>query len=165
MNPEVGVSVTDATVFGHNYFNCYSALKRMSLLMTDERAEILADALALKKAATDYMHPEVGVTSADGACFGRNCFSHYSAPKVEDVEGTATDVLRSWPMLLLLRSLLSTTCIPRLVSLSLMPLCLVAMTSIATLLLTWSSRTLQDVTGANLPSTESVKLSSTSQMA
>jgi hypothetical protein len=88
MNPEVGVSVTDATVFGHNYFNRYSALKRMSLLMTDERAEILADALALKKAAADYMHPEVGVTSADGACFGRNCFSRYSAPKVEDVEGT-----------------------------------------------------------------------------
>ena len=31
----------------------------------DERAEIMEEAAALKKAAVDYMHPEVGVTSCD----------------------------------------------------------------------------------------------------
>ena len=32
------------------------------------------------------MHPEVGVTSTEGACFGRNYFNRYSAPEVEDEE-------------------------------------------------------------------------------
>ena len=32
------------------------------------------------------MHPEVGVTSADGAAFGRNYFNRASAPEVEDDE-------------------------------------------------------------------------------
>jgi hypothetical protein len=140
MRPEVGVSVTDATVFGRNYFNRYAAPETEEDEFADERAEILADALALKKAAADYMHPEVGVTSIDGAYFGRNCYNRYSAPKVEDVE-EETDVLRSGPMLLLLRSLLSTTCIPRLVSLSLMPPWLVATTSLVILRRRAPSRT------------------------
>jgi hypothetical protein len=86
VRPEVGVSVTDGTVFGRNYFNRYAAPETEEDEFADEHAEILADALALKKAAADYMHPEVGVTSIDGAYFGRNCCNRYSAPKVEDVE-------------------------------------------------------------------------------
>jgi uncharacterized protein (UPF0261 family) len=86
LHPEVGVSVTDATVFGRNYFNRYSAPDMEDLEEANERAEILADALALKKSAANYMHPEVGVKSTDGACFGRNYFNRYSAPETEDVE-------------------------------------------------------------------------------
>merc|ERR1719389_1218671 len=44
---------------------------------------ILADAAALKQLATDYAHPEVGVTAADGAAFGRNWFDRHSASAVE----------------------------------------------------------------------------------
>jgi hypothetical protein len=51
-----------------------------------ERLRILDDAAALKKSAADYSHPEVGVTSTDGACFGRNYFNRYSAPETEDDE-------------------------------------------------------------------------------
>ena len=52
----------------------------------DERAEVLAEAAALKKLAVDYMHPEVGVSNVDGAAFGRNYFNRASAPEVEDVD-------------------------------------------------------------------------------
>ena len=46
----------------------------------------MAEAAALKKLAVDYMHPEVGVTNVDGACFGRNYFNRVSAPQAETVE-------------------------------------------------------------------------------
>ena len=46
----------------------------------------MAEAAALKKLAVDYMHPEVGVTSVDGAAFGRNYFNRASAPETETVE-------------------------------------------------------------------------------
>merc|ERR1711902_188562 len=80
MHPEVGVSVSDATVFGRNFFDRHSA-------PADEDAE----AAALKKSAVDYMHPEVGVASADGASFGRNFFcrnyfNRSSAPEAEEGE-------------------------------------------------------------------------------
>jgi uncharacterized protein (UPF0261 family) len=86
LHPEIGVSVEDATVFGRNYFNRASAPEMEEDEFADERAEILADALALKKAAIDYMHPEIGVKTTDGACFGRNYFNRYSAPDVESLE-------------------------------------------------------------------------------
>ena len=86
MHPEVGVAATDPTVFGRNYFNRPSAPETEEDEFTDERAEILAEASALKKLAAEYMHPEVGVTSADGACFGRNYFERPSAPETEDLD-------------------------------------------------------------------------------
>ena len=45
----------------------------------------------MKKLAVDYMHPEIGVTSDDGAAFGRNYFTRASAPEMEmeDVEESA----------------------------------------------------------------------------
>jgi adenosyl cobinamide kinase/adenosyl cobinamide phosphate guanylyltransferase len=86
LHPEVGVTVEDSTVFGRNYFSRYSAPETEEDEFADERAEILADALALKKAALDYLHPEVGVVASDGAAFGRNYFNRPSAPETESVE-------------------------------------------------------------------------------
>jgi hypothetical protein len=86
MHPEVGVTSADGACFGRNYFNRASAPETEEDEDADERAKILAEAAALKKSAADYMHPEVGVTSADGACFGRNYFNRYSAPETEEDE-------------------------------------------------------------------------------
>ena len=86
LHPEVGVTVEDSTVFGRNYFSRYSAPETEEDEFADERAEILADALALKKAAMDYLHPEVGVVTSDGAVFGRNYFERASAPETESAE-------------------------------------------------------------------------------
>jgi len=86
MHPEVGVIATDATVFGRNYFNRSSAQEVEDVEHAEECARVLADALALKNSAVDYMHPEVGVTSTDGACFGRNYFDRHSAPDMEEDE-------------------------------------------------------------------------------
>jgi hypothetical protein len=85
LHPEVGVSTEDATLFGRNYFNRYSAPDVDDNSKANERARILADALALKKSASNYMHPEVGVKTVDGVCFGRNYFNRASAPEAEDV--------------------------------------------------------------------------------
>ena len=86
LHPEVGVKAADATLFGRNYFNRYSAPETEDEEVAEEGACVLAEAAALKKLAMDYMHPEVGVTSTDSACFGRNYFMRYSAPEVEDEE-------------------------------------------------------------------------------
>merc|ERR1712032_941869 len=55
----------------------------------DECAAVLADALALKKLATDYYHPEVGVESVDSTSFGRNYFYHSSKEEDYDEERSA----------------------------------------------------------------------------
>jgi len=86
LHPEVGVKTTDATLFGRNYFNRYSAPETEDVEEAEERARILAEAAALKKSAVDYLHPEVGVTATAGECFGRNYFSRPSAPETEDDE-------------------------------------------------------------------------------
>jgi len=86
MHPEVGVTNVDGAAFGRNYFNRASAPEVEDDEFADERAEVLAEAAALKKLAVDHMHPEVGVTNVDGAAFGRNYFNRASAPEVEDVE-------------------------------------------------------------------------------
>ena len=84
IHPEVPVRTTDGACFGRNYFNRASAPETEDDELADERAEILAEAAALKKLAVDYMHPEVGVTSVDGTYFGRNYFNRASAPETED---------------------------------------------------------------------------------
>merc|ERR1719203_2195116 len=86
MHPEVGVTATDATSFGRNYFNRASAPEVEDKEEAAERALVLAEAAALKKSVVDYMHPEVGVTSAAGECFGRNYFNRASAAETEDDE-------------------------------------------------------------------------------
>ena len=63
MHPEVGVTTTDGTACGRNYFDRASAPDVEEI--EDERASILAEAAAHKKQAIDYRHPEVGVTESD----------------------------------------------------------------------------------------------------
>jgi xylose isomerase len=86
MHPEIGVKTTDATLFGRNYFNRPSAPATEDADEAAERAAILAEAAALKQSAVDYMHPEIGVSSASPECFGRNYFNRPSAPETEEDE-------------------------------------------------------------------------------
>merc|ERR1711935_189669 len=80
MHPEVGVTAMDATLFGRNYFSRPSAPESESTEEADERALVLAEALALKTLAEDYMRPEIGVTTAAGV--GRNYFNRYSLSRL-----------------------------------------------------------------------------------
>merc|ERR1712157_702237 len=80
-HPELKVSDT-ATVFGRNYFSRASAVEQETCEDAEERAQILADAAALKKLAVDYAHPELKV-SATATAFGRNYFSRASAVEQE----------------------------------------------------------------------------------
>ena len=89
LHPEVGVKAADATLFGRNYYNRYSAPETEEFEVAEERARVLAEAAALKKSAVDYLHPEVGVKAADATLFGRNYFSRFSAPETEDMEALA----------------------------------------------------------------------------
>merc|ERR1712241_700579 len=72
-HPEVGVTTSDPTLYGCNYFN--RAVEDEGI---EECGLILADAFALKKAAVDYTHPEVGVSTSDPSLCGRNYFSRLS---------------------------------------------------------------------------------------
>merc|ERR1711957_730771 len=49
-----------------------------------DREQVIADAAAFQKLATDYYHPEVGVESVDPTCFGRNYFN--SLDSVESID-------------------------------------------------------------------------------
>lgn len=60
MHPEAGVQV-DATASARCYFDRPSAPERLSEEDADERAAIIEETLALKKLATDYMHPEAPI--------------------------------------------------------------------------------------------------------
>ena len=63
-HPEVGVSSSDPSVHGCNYFNRFSA-PEVEDEDIEEQAQILANVRALKMSAVDYAHPEVRVTSSD----------------------------------------------------------------------------------------------------
>jgi len=84
MHPEIGVKTTDGAAFGRNYFNRHSVSETEEDSVTEEREQILAEMKSLKKLAVDYMHPEIGVKTTDGAVFGRNYFSRHSSPETED---------------------------------------------------------------------------------
>jgi len=89
-HPEVGVVASDPSVYGRNYFNRVSA-PEVEDEDIEERAKILAEAVALKKAAVDYAHPEIKVRTSDPSSYGRNYFSRFSALEVahEDIEQKA----------------------------------------------------------------------------
>jgi len=89
LHPEVGITESAPESFGRNYFNRYSADDVEDMDDAEEAARVLADAMALKKSAVDYMHPEVGVTTTDAAAYGRNYFTRYSAPEVENMEDSS----------------------------------------------------------------------------
>jgi len=86
-HPEVEVVTSDPSVYGRNYFNRVSA-PEVEDEDIEERAFILAEAIALKKAAVDYAHPEFEVSTSDPSVYGRNYFSRFSTPEVEveDIE-------------------------------------------------------------------------------
>merc|ERR1712238_204237 len=87
-HPEAGVMTSDPSVYSRNYFNRVSA-PEVEDEDIDERNFVLAEAIALKKAAADYAHPEFEVISSDPSVYGRNYFSCFSAPEVEDIEEKA----------------------------------------------------------------------------
>merc|ERR1712238_538826 len=82
-HPEVEVVTSDPSVYGRNYFNRFSA-PEFEVEDTEEYAQVLADAKALKKVAVDYAHPEVEVVTLDPSVYGRNYFDRLSVPEVED---------------------------------------------------------------------------------
>jgi len=86
MHPEIKMAKSVPSSYGRNYFSRYSVVELESKEEGEERAQILADAIALKQLATDFMHPEVKVATSDSCVFGRNCFSRPSAVEVESME-------------------------------------------------------------------------------
>jgi len=79
LHPEASVQCLDPTLFGRNYFLRHSASFPEQDEGTDaERKAVLEDALALKKLAVDYAHPERHI-EVDGAAYGRNYFGRASA--------------------------------------------------------------------------------------
>jgi hypothetical protein len=90
-HPEIGVAPSDPVSFGRNYFTSPSAaIKQESVEEADERAQVLADAAALKKLAVYYAHPEIGVVTTDPTVFGRNYFTRPSVPLQETVSTEPT---------------------------------------------------------------------------
>ena len=83
-HPEAPLEV-DATAFGRNYFTRATGEDQMSAEEEQERALVLADAMALKKLAAVFMHPEAPL-QLDGAVFGRNYYSRASAEDPEEDE-------------------------------------------------------------------------------
>merc|ERR1712007_127213 len=53
----------------------------MGIEEAEERAMALADAVALKKLAVDYMHPELGVVTSDPTANARCYFDRASTPR------------------------------------------------------------------------------------
>jgi hypothetical protein len=100
-SPEKPV-VTDGTACARNYFTRYSAPEQVSVEEEEERDLAMADALALKKLAIDYLHPERPVVVTDSTACGRNYFTRYSAPlpeekdedDIEDMEGEYQQIMK-----------------------------------------------------------------------
>ena len=84
LHPELPV-VSDGFACGRNYFSRPSAESYDSDEDQEERAMILEEAVAMKKLAVDYLHPELPV-SVDATACGRNYFTRPSAPQQEDVD-------------------------------------------------------------------------------
>merc|ERR1712007_312317 len=83
MHPELGVVTSDPTATARCYFDRASAPEQESIEEAEERAMALTDAVALKKLAVDYMHPELGVVTSDPAATARCYFDRASAPEQE----------------------------------------------------------------------------------
>ena len=64
------------------------ALKYKNKYDAGERAQILTDAVVLKKLTADYTHPDLGVITTDPAACGRNYFSRPSSVAHEDADDT-----------------------------------------------------------------------------
>merc|ERR1711935_1159910 len=84
LQPERSV-IVDALSTCRNYFDRSSAPETESCDEAEERAQILADAAALKKLALDYLHPELPVVTSDPTACGRNYFDRASADGHDDM--------------------------------------------------------------------------------
>jgi adenosyl cobinamide kinase/adenosyl cobinamide phosphate guanylyltransferase len=85
-HPERPVVTTDPTAYGRNYYGRASAPEQETEEDGEERDLIMEDMLALKKQATMFAHPEVGVKTIDPTAYGRNYYGRASAPEQETEE-------------------------------------------------------------------------------
>jgi len=85
-HPEEPVVTTDPAACARCYYDRSSAPDRLSVEETEEQAAIMADLDVLRRAARDYLHPELPVVSSDPTAFARNYFTRYSAPEQESLE-------------------------------------------------------------------------------
>jgi len=90
LHPELPVVVSDPTATARCYFDRASAPEVESNEDAEARAQVLADAAALKKLAVDYLHPELPVVVSDSTATARCYFDRASAPGVEVAVGVAT---------------------------------------------------------------------------
>ena len=86
------MSSTSPTAFGRNYFSRPSAIEQEEFDDAKERAQVVVDAASLKKLSTDYLHPEVGVSSTSPSAFGRNYFNMVSMKTPLPVSTTSKKV-------------------------------------------------------------------------
>jgi membrane-bound inhibitor of C-type lysozyme len=77
LRPEVSVSNTHPFAMGRNYFKTLSSVPTETEEESNERFQILADSVMLKKAAVDYLQPEITSTTTDPTAYGRNFFDNY----------------------------------------------------------------------------------------
>jgi hypothetical protein len=82
LHPEKPVECSDPCATAHCFFDRPSAIMQED---DEERAQVLADAAALKKLAVDYLHPEAPVV-ADATATARCFFDRPSAVADEDAE-------------------------------------------------------------------------------
>jgi hypothetical protein len=66
----------------------YSITEPTAAVTPEIRAQVLADAIALKKSVIYYLHPELPVNATDASAKARCYFDRSSAPEVESVENT-----------------------------------------------------------------------------
>jgi hypothetical protein len=92
LHPERPVVTSDPFAFGRNYFSRPSAPEQEED-DSEERAQILADALQFKKLAVDYLHPERPVITSDPCACGRNYFTRSSAPEQQEDESERAQIL------------------------------------------------------------------------
>jgi hypothetical protein len=90
LHPELPVTVTDSTATARCYFNRASAPEVESVEDAETRAQILTDAVNLKRLAVDYMHPELPVKTTDSTATARCYFERASASEVESIKDTQT---------------------------------------------------------------------------
>jgi hypothetical protein len=91
LHPENAVVQREATAFGRNYFSRWSAHVDYDIDV-EETDLVLQDAVALKQYARHYLHPEHPVAT-DHCSFGRNYFSRFSAPEMNDEELHERDLI------------------------------------------------------------------------
>uniref|UniRef100_A0A7S0C5C3 Uncharacterized protein n=1 Tax=Proboscia inermis TaxID=420281 RepID=A0A7S0C5C3_9STRA len=63
-------TIVDPCVFGRNSFERQPSVDLETVEESEERAHILADATALNKLATNYMHPGDKISAVDPCAFG-----------------------------------------------------------------------------------------------